>query len=112
MSAIGGRRRDPDYVAWVKTLPCAVADEIGLDWHCEGGIEADHMGRRPLGRKADDDTCVPLCSLHHRQRTDFSGRFRTWGHDEMRAWLDVKVELYQARYRRWCEAWARPTIPF
>jgi hypothetical protein len=52
-----------------------------------GRIEADHAGRRPLGRKCNDRETQPLCSLHHRQRTDWSGPFRDWSKEEMSAWL-------------------------
>lgn len=55
------RVRDVDFMAWVKTLPCA-AREVGLDsaYLCVGEVEADHAGRRGLGQKADDTTTIPL----------------------------------------------------
>src|SRR5687768_8869298 len=34
-----GRTRDPEYLAWVRTLPCTIA---GLHL-CEGRIEAHHV---------------------------------------------------------------------
>ena len=70
------------YLAWVNTLTCAAS---GLNGHvCEGPIEADHVGPRPLGRKADDTTCIALCLLAHRQRTDHAGPFRAFTRDDMR----------------------------
>lgn len=96
MSKYRERARDWDYMAWVKTQPCCAADISP----CSGPIEADHMGRRGLSRKADDRTCAPLCQLHHRQRTDHSGPFRDWDRDRMRSWLAEQVHLTQARWMR------------
>ena len=77
------REHNANYLAWVHTQPCCA---VGLPGHvCGGRIEADHAGERPLGRKADDDTCIAICSQGHRERTDFSGPFKTWSRDEMRA---------------------------
>jgi hypothetical protein len=77
----------------VRSLPCCA---IGVDGHaCDGPMEADHAGARPLGRKASDTTCIPLCRLAHRQRTDFSGPFRSWDKDRMRDWLATKIEETQ-----------------
>lgn len=90
------RVRDPEFLAWVHTLPCA-ARALSP---CYGPIEADHQGWRPFGRKADDVTAVPLCLLHHRQRTDFSGPFRAWSREDMRIWLRANVEETQAAWER------------
>jgi hypothetical protein len=85
------RHRDVTFMLRVKLLPCA-ARELG---GCSGVIEADHAGRRPLGRKCNDDECVPLCQLHHRQRTDFSGPFKHWTRQEMREFLDLAISETQ-----------------
>jgi hypothetical protein len=85
-----GRKRDPEFLALVHRLPCCARLVAGH--RCEGPIEADHAGERPLGRKADDDTTIPLCMLGHRERTDFSGPFRSWDRAAMRAWLDASIE--------------------
>jgi hypothetical protein len=58
---------------------------------CSGPIEADHAGRRGLSRKADDRTCIAICRLHHRQRTDFSGPFKTWDQAQMRTFLEDAI---------------------
>lgn len=93
------RPRDLEYMRWVKRQPCA-ARSVDAWINCAGPVEADHAGRRGLGRKAPDATCIPLCSTHHRQRTDFSGVFRTWDQARMRAWLGEQVELYRREYER------------
>jgi len=83
------RERETDYMLWVKTLPCCCS-HLGA---CEGVVEADHAGARGLGMKASDWTCIPICTLHHRQRTDFSGPFKTWDQTMMRVLLaDTIVE--------------------
>jgi hypothetical protein len=47
---------------------------------CRGRIDPDHMGSdRGAGLKAGDDTCVPVCRLHHGQRHDHAGFFSDWG---------------------------------
>ena len=68
------RQRERAYMLFVRHLPCA-ARELG---RCEGHVEADHAGRRGVGQKAGDDTCIPLCAKHHRERQSFSGDFRAW----------------------------------
>jgi hypothetical protein len=87
------RERDTDYMLACKLLPCAFA-EVST---CGGPVEADHAGRRALGRKADDTTVIPACSLHHRQRTDFSGPFRVWTRERMREHLRRAIEETQAQ---------------
>jgi hypothetical protein len=91
------RERDFDYMGWIKTQSCAAATVGGVG-DCQGPIEADHAGRRGLSRKAPDDTCIPLCQLHHRQRTDHSGLFRTWTRERMRDWLDLEIEHHRSMY--------------
>ncbi len=79
------RVRAPAYLAWIRTLTCAASH---LPGHvCEGPIEADHVGARPLGRKCDDRETIALCSLAHRQRTDHCGPFRHFTRDDMRAFI-------------------------
>lgn len=86
-SAYRLRERAFEYMAAVKRLRCWAARTVP-GHHCQGPIEADHAGRRPVGRKASDATVLPVCTLAHRQRTDHSGPFRSWTRPEMRQWLD------------------------
>lgn len=60
-----------------------------------------------MGQKADDRTCIPLCSKHHRERTDFSGLFKGWNQERMRGWLAESVVLYQKRYDEYRETLSR-----
>lgn len=83
---------DTSWMLLVKRLPCCAAQ---LDVHttCQGVVEADHAGLRPMGRKCSDKDTIPLCSKHHRERTDFRGTFKTWDGARMRAWLDAQIEF-------------------
>lgn len=84
------RVRDEAWLAEVRKLQCAaVSDSCGT--HCLGRVEADHAGARPLGRKASDDTAIPMCQRHHRERTDATGYFKGWGAARMRMWLDIRI---------------------
>jgi hypothetical protein len=97
------RPRNYDYMAFVKTLLCA-AETYAMPWEpndtpCYGAIEADHMGKRPVGRKADDLTCGPLCTQHHTERGAHTGVFKYANKAQLREWMDGVVEQTQALYR-------------
>jgi hypothetical protein len=89
-------------MGWVKTLLCSVEEE----WpdkeqrptDCGGVIEADHMGDRALGRKADDRTCAPMCRDHHRERTDHTGTFKHIDRETERGWRARAIERTQTLY--------------
>jgi len=81
------RQRDPSYLEEVRGLPCVLA----TTGECQGRIEADHAGWRPFGRKCSDDEAIPLCTLHHRQRTDYAGAFKGMTGETMRAWADSAI---------------------
>lgn len=82
-------------MGFVKTLPCCARD-LGP---CEGVVEADHAGgSRAKSHKAADDTCIPLCSYHHRARDWFSGPFKDWWGEQMREWLDANIANTRALY--------------
>lgn len=40
-----------------------------------------------MGRKAHDSTCIPLCTGHHRARSDGYGPWWTMGKEARREWL-------------------------
>lgn len=59
----GGRGRDPEKLAWLRSLRCLcfASDPMG----CRRRVETHHD--RPGGSRATDARCVPLCGLgHHR----------------------------------------------
>jgi hypothetical protein len=65
-----GPERCPDYLAWIRTLPCVVCLRVS------GGatvVEAAHtnaLGPRGVGQKTSDFSAIPLCSGHHRENPD------------------------------------------
>lgn len=102
-SAYASRLRDTAYMLWIRSKPCAAGELFaatahGSDSGCDGRVEADHVGRRPVGRKAEDRSCVPMCQHHHRQRDNFHGPFKHWNQQQMREWLASLVVKYQEMY--------------
>lgn len=93
-----GRKRDREYMLAVKRMPCCAPS--GVPVSCFGPVQADHAGRRPVGRKCDDRETIPLCAKHHRQRTDYTGIFGGWDAERMRAWCDERIAETQAAYER------------
>jgi len=85
-------------MTWIWWQPCCASSFATTP--CYGNIEADHAGRRGIGQKADDRTCIPLCRNHHRERTDFSGTFKGWTQNGMRIWLNIMISRHQTRYER------------
>ena len=65
-----GPARSPEYLAWIRTLPCLVCSRVS------GGatvIEAAHtnaLGRKGMGQKTTDFSAIPLCAAHHREYPD------------------------------------------
>jgi hypothetical protein len=65
-----GPERSPEYLAWIRILPCAVCSRVS------GGttvIEAAHtnaLGARGMGQKTTDISAIPLCTDHHREARD------------------------------------------
>jgi len=76
------RERDFGYMADVKQLRCLMAG----NGRCEGVVEADHAGDRAGFRRAADDTCIPLCTRHHRDRHEATGPFAVMTQEERREW--------------------------
>ena len=55
--------RNPEYLKWIRTLPCAVC-------RTRRGVEAAHTGPHGLGQKSSDLSAIPLCARHHRTGQD------------------------------------------
>lgn len=104
MTSHAERERDFAFMGWVKTQPCRLAKLEDAAGRCGGTSswsEADHAGERAGWRRADDDTCIPLCQLHHRDRTTRRGYFegRDWAW--MRAWCDTAIAETRAAWASW-----------
>lgn len=102
LSRYAKRPRDTEFMLWVKTLLCSVEEErpcADLEPEpCAGPVEADHAGARGLGQKCSDRECIPLCSAHHRQRTDHSGTFKHVSREDERAWRSRAIARTQAMW--------------
>lgn len=106
------RERDLEFMAKVRKLPCIVRTWLAIlnggtepvtadtarEWilppkitPCTGRVQADHLGERAYGTKAHDNTCAPMCRNHHAERTDYTGPFKGWTAEDMRAWCDWAI---------------------
>ncbi len=56
-------RRNPRYLAWIRTQPCCVCGSTQR-------IEASHTGPHGIGQKSSDSSAIPLCAKHHRTGID------------------------------------------
>ena len=92
--AYATRDRDVEHMLAVKGLPCALSGVDGAG-RCEGPVEADHAGPRAYGQKADDKTCIPLCTCHHRHRTESRGFFASMSKEQRRHWCRITIARTQ-----------------
>lgn len=58
------RWRSPEYIAWIKTLPCVICHKPGVDPHHVIGL---HWGLSGGGLTAPDSFVMPACRKCHRQ---------------------------------------------
>lgn len=109
------RKRNFAHMSTVRRWPCIVRTwqrlfgalsslEISLHFGCElpntvttcsGRVQADHMGDRPKGWKAADETCVGICKKHHDERTDYRGMFKNFDAVMMRTWCNWAIAVTQ-----------------
>jgi hypothetical protein len=55
--------RNPGYLHWIRSIPCAVC-------RTRRGIEAAHTGPHGISQKSSDFSAIPLCARHHRTGED------------------------------------------
>ena len=55
--------RNPEYLRWIRTLPCSVC-------RTTRAVEAAHTGPHGLSQKSSDLSAIPLCAWHHRTGND------------------------------------------
>jgi hypothetical protein len=65
-----GPNRSPDYLAWIRTLPCVVCSRVSGWATVAEAAHTNALGPRGLGQKATDFSAIPLCSGHHRENPD------------------------------------------
>lgn len=100
----------PCFVRWLVSQPSFTASEqmmakLKLDVRdltlCVGGVEADHMGSKMRdggdGEMAADRTCVSMCHGHHQERHAFTGTFKHYVQEDMRAFLAAGIAWMHAR---------------
>lgn len=82
------RTRNTAYMDWVREQSC-----------CRCGApppsEAHHAGERAYGRKAPDETCLPLDERCHHgisRLNEFASKA------ERRTWLDNQIATHRSRY--------------
>lgn len=90
VTRIKGVLRIPDYIKWVKSLPCR---------HCRNPYDIDphHIigfGRGMMGGKSGDHFAIPLCrQCHDHFHHDMKGAPDEWNKAQMR-WLHETMELW------------------
>lgn len=57
--------KNPVYLEWLHTLPCAVFSVDRLFSKCYGRVTAHHAGARGLSQRSPDWEAIPLCCGHH-----------------------------------------------
>ena len=65
-----GPDRNPVYLAWIRTLACAVCARSGSGATIVEAAHTNILGPRGLGQKASDYSAIPLCAAHHRENRD------------------------------------------
>jgi hypothetical protein len=102
------RVRDEAYLAWCRLQPCAVGahlakvgDAYCISWQCSGRTEPDHKREGVgAGKKASDIDAWPCCQLHHRQRHDLTGFFKSWARERLNTFIRDRIAEANAHYER------------
>ena len=82
---------DEAYKAAVRALPC---------YQCghPAPSEPDHMGARGYGQKAPDSTCVPMCRVCHRARTDGKLLVSVLARGRIHRYMEAVHKQYMAEF--------------
>ncbi len=65
-----GPERCPGYLAWIRTLRCAVCGKGAREWIRVEAAHTSALGARGLSQKSSDFSAIPLCSWDHRAGPD------------------------------------------
>jgi hypothetical protein len=65
-----GPERSLEYLAWIRTLGCAVCSRVSGEFAVIEAAHTNVLGRRGMGQKTSDFSAIPLCAAHHRQNSD------------------------------------------
>ena len=89
--------RDPRYLSWLRTLPCAFC-------RSPAPSEVSHHGRRGVGIKASDYLALPSCHRchrrHHGKLSSPHRRYDSMSPDERRAAYEQLAMRYREQYLR------------
>ena len=65
-----GPERCPEYLAWIRTLGCAVCSRVSGESIFVEAAHTNALGPRGMSQKTSDFSAIPLCSAHHRKDSD------------------------------------------
>jgi len=65
-----GADRSPDYLAWIRTLPCVVCSRVSGGTIVIVAAHTNALGPRGLSQKTSDFSAIPVCSAHHQHGPD------------------------------------------
>ncbi len=83
-----------EYMLFVRGLLCLCPD-LGCDGE---NIEAHHAGRRGMGTKASDFSCVPLARNCHRGFHSATGSFLNYTQAQRREWAAWAIGVTQSNW--------------
>lgn len=84
--------RDPEYLRFVKRLPCAVCCKT---W----GVDPCHTGPHGISQKASDLLCIPLCRVHHQEYDSAPREFATKHGLDVPALITKLNGLYETKLK-------------
>lgn len=87
------REGDPDYLAFIRTLPCCAPGCLARP-----PSQPHHSTGAGMGTKSGDRDTMPLCWKCHRAFHDGNGRFESWSRLDRRLWQEKMVERCQRAF--------------
>jgi hypothetical protein len=88
------RKRDSDYLDWIKSLNCIVCRATPCDAH-----HIQPKGQGSMAGKCDDDRALPLCRRHH---NEYHSRGRDTFATKYTLDYETLISAYQTLWRLLC----------
>lgn len=89
-------KRDPQYAAWIRTLPCALKGHP--EHYCAGNVQACHLKSRGAGGD-DFANLFPACLAGHKEQHDVGIRYFAQAYFEsMLSLKRLVTEVYPKMY--------------
>ena len=95
-----GPERSPEYLAWIRTLPCAICSRVSGRATVIEAAHTNALGRRGMGQKTSDFSAIPLCAAHHRENLDSYHVLGEQGFSHKHG-IDLKELVLRLRSRFW-----------